>query len=71
MGVSEEETGQVSREAHPSHLNDQRKETFPTSLSSTMIDGLKSWRVLCRLIGLGAAPEISKDPDIGSGMAKG
>ena len=57
--------------AYSSHLNDHRKETFPISLSSTVIDGLKSSRVFCRLTGLGAVPEIKMDPDIGSGRAKG
>ena len=52
--------------AYSSHLNDHRKETFPTSLSSTTIDGLKSWRVFCRLTGLGELPVINKDPDTGS-----
>lgn len=53
-------------ETHSSHLNDHRKETFPTSLSSTAIDGLKSSRVFNRVTGLGEVPDISNDPDIGS-----
>ena len=52
--------------AYSSHLKDHRKETFPTSLSSTMMDGLKSSRVFCRLAGLGEVPVTSNDPDIGS-----
>ena len=56
----------MSREAYSSHLNDHRKETFPTSLSSTTIDGLNSSRVFNRLTGFGELPEISNDPDIGS-----
>lgn len=61
----------TSREAYSSHLNDHRKETFPTSLSSTMIDGLKSSRVFCRLTGFEAVPVIKMDPDIGSRKANG
>jgi len=41
------------------------------SLISTMIDGLKSSRVFCRLIGFGEVTEINSDPDIGSGKVKG
>jgi len=68
--VLEEETGQADGEAHSSHLNDHRKETFPMSLSSTMIDGLKSSRVFCRLMGFGAVPDTNSDPDIGSRKVK-
>lgn len=67
----EEETDQAGREAYSSHLNDHRKETFPTSLSSTMIDGLKSSRVLSRLTGFGEAHLINNDPEIGSVKVEG
>jgi len=70
-GALEHEINRVSRKTYSSHLNDQRKETFPMSLSSTMIDGLKSSRVFCRLTGFGAVTEIKMDPDIGSGIVKG
>ena len=62
---------QARRGTHSSHLNDHRKETFPTSLSSTTIDGLKSSRVLCRLAGFGEEPLINSDPDIGSEKDEG
>ena len=70
-GALEDEINRASRETYSSHLNDQRNETFPTSLSSTMIEGLKSSRVFCRLTAFGAVTEIKMDPDIGSGKAKG
>ena len=69
--VLEDETSKTERGTYSSHLNDHRKETFPTSLSSTVIDGLKSSKVFCRLTGVGAVPEIRTDPDIGSRGAKG
>ena len=69
-GALEGETCQATGDAYSSHLNDHRKETFPTSLSSTMIDGLKSSRVFCRFTGLGAVPVINNDPDSGSVKAR-
>lgn len=61
----------MTEDTYSSHLNDHLKETFPTSLSSTTIDGLKSSRVFCRLTGLGELPVINSDPDIGSKSGEG
>lgn len=66
-----EETSQARVKTYSPHLNDHRKETFPTSLSSTMVEGLKSSRSFVRLVGLGELPLINNDPDIGSGRGEG